>query len=133
MVRIAISPNDRLAQLFHPWTSYVIVPLFALANAGIVLNPGFLARAYASPVTLGILVGYLVGKPLGTAGCAWLVTKVSHGRLRPAVGWGAVVGPGPVAGIGFTVSLLIASLALSGTPWPRPSSASCPRRWPRPS
>jgi Na+/H+ antiporter NhaA len=115
VVRTAISPNDRLSQIFHPWTSYVIVPLFALANAGIVLNGGFLARAYTSPVTLGILVGYLVGKPLGTAGCAWLATKVSHGRLRPPVGWGAVVGAGTVAGIGFTVSLLIASLALRGT------------------
>ena len=91
------------------------MPLFALANAGIVLNAGFLARAYTSPVTLGILVGYLVGKPLGTAGTAWLVSRFSHGRLRPPVGWGAVIGVGAVAGIGFTVSLLIASLALSGT------------------
>jgi len=114
VVRAAISPNDRLAQLFHPWTSYLIVPLFAVANAGIVLNAGFLASAYTSPVTLGIVLGYLVGKPLGTAGCAWLVTKLSHGRQRPSVGWGAVVGAGTVAGIGFTVSLLIASLALEG-------------------
>jgi Na+/H+ antiporter NhaA len=114
-VRIAISPNDRLAQLFHPWSSYVIVPLFALANAGIVLNASFLAQAYTSPVTLGILFGYLIGKPVGTAGCAWLVTRLSHGRLRPPVGWGAVAGAGAVAGIGFTVSLLIASLALTGT------------------
>jgi protein-disulfide isomerase len=91
------------------------VPLFALANAGIVLNTEFLARAYTSPLTLGIIVGYLVGKPLGTAGCAWLVTKLSHGRLAPSVGWGAVAGAGTVAGIGFTVSLLIASLALKGT------------------
>jgi Na+/H+ antiporter NhaA len=115
VVRTAISPNDRLAQLYHPWSSYVIVPLFALANAGIVLNASFLARAYSSPVTLGILLGYLIGKPVGTAGCAWLVTRLSHGRLRPPVGWGAVVGAGAVAGIGFTVSLLIASLALAGT------------------
>jgi Na+/H+ antiporter NhaA len=115
VVRTAISPNDRLSQIFHPWTSYVIVPLFALANAGIVLNGGFLARAYTSPVTLGILVGYLVGKPLGTAGCAWLASRLSHGRLTPPVGWGAVIGAGTVAGIGFTVSLLIASLALQGT------------------
>src|ERR1039457_6677953 len=114
-VRTAISPNDRLSQIFHPWTSYVIVPLFALANAGIVLNGGFLARAYTSPVTLGIMIGYLVGKPAGTAGCAWLVARLSHGRLTPPVGWGAVAGAGAVAGIGFTVSLLIASLALSGT------------------
>jgi Na+/H+ antiporter NhaA len=115
VVRSAISPNDRLVQIYHPWTSYVIVPLFALANAGIVINGSFLARAYTSPVTLGILVGYLVGKPVGTAGCAWLLARITHGRVRPPVGWGAVVGAGAVAGIGFTVSLLIASLALQGT------------------
>jgi Na+/H+ antiporter NhaA len=114
-VRGAISPNDRLAQIFHPWSSYVIVPLFALANAGIVINGSFLARAYTSPVTLGIIIGYLVGKPVGTAGAAWLVTRISRGRVRPPVGWGAVAGAGTVAGIGFTVSLLIASLALTGT------------------
>ena len=115
VVRTAISPNDRLAQIFHPWTSYLIVPLFALANAGIPINGSFLARAYSSPVTLGIVFGYLVGKPVGTAGAAWLVFRLSGGRLRPPVGWGAVAGAGTVAGIGFTVSLLIASLALSGT------------------
>jgi Na+/H+ antiporter NhaA len=115
VVRVAISPNDRLAQLYHPWTSYLIVPLFALANAGIVLNGGFLAQAYTAPVTLGILAGYLVGKPLGTAGSAWLLAKLSHGRVRPSVGWGSVIGAGTVAGIGFTVSLLIASRALHGT------------------
>jgi Na+/H+ antiporter NhaA len=114
VVRVAISPNDRLAQLWHPWTSYLIVPLFALANAGIKLDGKFLAQAYTSPLTLGILLGYLVGKPLGTAGCAWLATKLSKGRMRPSVGWGAVAGAGTVAGIGFTVSLLIASLALKG-------------------
>jgi protein-disulfide isomerase len=114
VVRIAISPNDRLAQIFHPWSSYLIVPLFALANAGIVISGSFLARAYTSPVTLGILVGYLAGKPLGTAGVAWLASRLTRGRLAPPVGWGAVIGAGAVAGIGFTVSLLIASLALSG-------------------
>ncbi len=114
VVRTAISPNDRLARVFHPWSSYAIVPLFALANAGVVLNAGFLARAYASPVTLGVLIGYVAGKPAGTAGGAWLVSRVSRGRLRPPVGWGAVAGAGTVAGIGFTVSLLIASLALHG-------------------
>jgi Na+/H+ antiporter NhaA/predicted DsbA family dithiol-disulfide isomerase len=114
VVRTAISPNDRLAQLFHPWTSYLIVPLFAVANAGIVISGSFLARAYTSPITLGILLGYLIGKPLGTTGAVWLVSRVTHGRLRPPVGWGAVLGAGTAAGIGFTVSLLIASLALSG-------------------
>jgi protein-disulfide isomerase len=114
VVRIAISPNDRLAQIFHPWSSYLIVPLFALANAGIVISGSFLARAYTSPITLGILVGYLVGKPLGTAGVARLASRLTRGRLTPPVGWGAVLGAGAVAGIGFTVSLLIASLALHG-------------------
>ncbi len=114
VVRVAISPNDRLAQLYHPWTSYLIVPVFALANAGIVLDGRFLAQAYTSPVTLGILAGYLVGKPLGTAGSAWLLAKLSHGRVCPSVGWGSVIGAGAVAGIGFTVSLLIASRALHG-------------------
>ena len=88
--------------------------LFALANAGITVSGSFLARAYTSPVTLGILLGYLVGKPAGTAGVAWLLARITRGRVRPPVGWGAVVGAGAVAGIGFTVSLLIASLALHG-------------------
>jgi Na+/H+ antiporter NhaA len=114
VVGAAISPNDRLAQIFHPWSSYLIVPLFALANAGVALNVSFLARAYTSPITLGILLGYVIGKPVGTAGVAFLLSRVSRGRVRPPVGWGAVLGAGCVAGIGFTVSLLIASLALHG-------------------
>ena len=113
-LRAAISPNERLQHLFHPWTSYVIVPLFALANAGIAINGGFLGRAFSSPITLGILVGYLVGKPIGILGASWLVTRLSRGRLRPPVGWAAVAGGGAIAGIGFTVSLLIATLAFHG-------------------
>ncbi len=113
-VRSAISPNDRLQQLFHPWTSYLIVPLFALANAGITVSGSFLAHAFTSPVTLGILLGYVVGKPVGTVGAAWLLTWVSRGRIRPPVGWAAVTGAGAIAGIGFIVSLLIASLAFNG-------------------
>lgn len=100
-VSTAVSPNDRLQQLYHPATSYVIVPLFALSNTGIVISGGFLARAYASPVTLGILFGYVAGKPAGTAGAAWLVTRVSRGRIRPPIGWAAVAGAGALAGIGF--------------------------------
>ncbi len=114
-VRTAISPNDRLQQLFHPWTSYLIVPLFALANAGISISGSFLARAYTSPVTLGILLGYVVGKPAGTVAAAWLLTRISRGAIRPPVGWAAVTGAGTVAGIGFIVSLLIASLAFHGS------------------
>ena len=92
----------------------MIVPLFALANAGIVINGGFLSRAYTSPITLGILFGYVAGKPVGIAGTSWLVTKLSRGRLRPPVGWVAVAGGGAVAGIGFTISLLIATHAFDG-------------------
>jgi Na+/H+ antiporter NhaA len=113
-LQAAVSPNDRLQQVFHPWTSYVIVPLFALANAGIPVDPDFLARAFRSPITLGILAGYLVGKPVGVVVTGWLGNRLSHGRLTPPVGWGAVTGGGMLAGIGFTVSLLIASLAFEG-------------------
>jgi Na+/H+ antiporter NhaA len=113
-VRTAISPNDRLQQLFHPWTSYLIVPLFALANAGIVISAGFLAHAYSSPVTLGILIGYVAGKPIGTVSAAWLLTRISRGRIQPPIGWAAVTGAGTIAGVGFIVSLLIASLAFHG-------------------
>ena len=110
----AISPNERLQDLFHPWTSYVIVPLFALANAGITIHGQFLSQAYRSPITLGIICAYVLGKPVGILTGSWIVTRVSAGRLRPPVGWVAVAGGGTIAGIGFTVSLLIATLAFSG-------------------
>jgi Na+/H+ antiporter NhaA len=114
-LRTAVSPNERLQTLWHPWTSYAIVPLFALANAGVHLSAGFLAHAYTSRVTLGILLGYVVGKPVGIAGSTWLAARLSRGRLRPPVGWASVAGAGTIAGIGLTVSLLIASLAFHGT------------------
>jgi len=115
VVRTAISPNERLQDLFRGWAGYVIVPLFALANADIQINGSFLAKAYASPVTLGILIGYVAGKPIGTAGAAWVCSRLTRGRLTPPIGWGAVLGVGTTAGIGFTVSLLISSLAFTGT------------------
>jgi Na+/H+ antiporter NhaA len=110
----AISPNDRLQGLFHPWTSYVVVPLFALANTGIPLDAEQLGRAFTSPVTLGILVAFVLGKPLGIVGASALTYWFSRGRLRPPVGWGAVTAGGTLAGTGFTVSLLIATLAFDG-------------------
>jgi Na+/H+ antiporter NhaA len=113
-LRSAISPNERYQQLYHPFTSYVIVPLFALANAGVVISAGFLSHAYTSPITLGIIAAYLIGKPLGISGTAWLLTRMTRGQIRPTVGWGSVLGGGAVAGIGFTVSLLIATLAFHG-------------------
>jgi protein-disulfide isomerase len=113
-LKAALSPNARLLRMYHPWTSYVIVPLFALANIGIAIDGDFLSQAYTSPITLGIIVGYVLGKPVGIAGVSWLVTKLSRGRLRPPVGWAATAGGGAIAGIGFTVSILIASLAFEG-------------------
>jgi Na+/H+ antiporter NhaA len=114
-VRTALSPNERLQALFHPWSSYVIVPLFALANAGVVIRPAVLSHAFTAPVTLGILIGCVVGRPIGTAGTAWLLSKVSRGRIEPPIGWAAVLGAGTIASIGFTVSLLIAALAFHGS------------------
>ncbi len=113
-LRAAVSPNARLLQLYHPWTSYVIVPLFALANVGIAIDGDFLSQAYSSPITLGIIFAYVLGKPIGVTGVSALVTWLSRGRLRPPVGWAATAGGGAIAGIGFTVSLLIAALAFEG-------------------
>jgi Na+/H+ antiporter NhaA len=110
----ATSVNERLQRRFHPWTSYVIVPLFALANAGIAFDGAFLAQAFTSPITLGILVGYVAGKPVGIIGGSWLVTRLSRRRVQPPVGWAAVAGGGTIAGIGFTVALLVATLAFDG-------------------
>jgi Na+/H+ antiporter NhaA len=110
----AVSPNERLQFRFHPWTSYVIVPLFALANAGIVIDGDLLSRAITSPITLGIVVGYLVGKPFGIGGAAWILKRVTGGRVTPPVGWSGVLGAGAAAGIGFTIALLIATLAFGG-------------------
>jgi Na+/H+ antiporter NhaA len=113
-LRAATPANERLQQQLHPWTSYVIVPLFALANAGIVVDGAFLGRAVTSPITLGIFFGYVVGKPVGIFGSSWLLTRASRGRLRPPVGWAAVAGGGTIAGIGFTIALLIAMIAFDG-------------------
>jgi Na+/H+ antiporter NhaA len=110
----AISANERLQYRLHPWTSYVIVPLFALANGGIHLTGGLLAAAVASPVTLGIALGYAIGKPVGITTVSWLATRPRPGGARLPVSWLGLIGVGAVAGIGFTVSLLISSLAFHG-------------------
>ena len=111
-VASAISPNERLEDLLHPWTSLVVVPVFALANAGIALNGQLLRQGLESPITLGILVAYAVGKPVGITTAAALALRARIGRR--AVSTPVIAGGGIVAGIGFTVSLLIASLALHG-------------------
>jgi Na+/H+ antiporter NhaA len=113
-LRTAVAPNERLEQLFHPWTSFVIVPLFALSNVGLKISGSFLLHALRSPVTLGIALGYVVGKPLGVVSMSWAVSRVTQGRLRAPVGWLSVTGGGTLAGIAFTVSLLIAALVFRG-------------------
>jgi Na+/H+ antiporter NhaA len=110
----AISLNERLQYELHPWTSYVVVPLFALANAGIHVTGSLLDHAVSSPITLGILVAYVVGKPLGIVGASWLATRPSMRGPRPPISWPLIFGGGAVAGIGFTVSLLISGLAFTG-------------------
>jgi Na+/H+ antiporter NhaA len=109
----AISPNERLQHSLHPWTTYVIVPLFALANAGIALNGDVLSAAAGSAVTLGIFLGYVVGKPVGIVGASFLASRRVFGGSRPAVTWPILTGAGAAAGVGFTLSLLIATLAFS--------------------
>jgi Na+/H+ antiporter NhaA len=113
-VASAISLNERLQYQLHPWTSYVIVPLFALANAGIHVTGSLLEGAISSPITLGIVVGYVVGKPLGIMGASWVATRPALHGPRPFISWPTLAGGGAVAGIGFTVSLLISGLAFSG-------------------
>jgi Na+/H+ antiporter NhaA len=110
----AISPNERLQYGLHPWTSYVFVPLFALANAGIHVTGSVIQDAITSPITLGILIGYVVGKPLGILGASWLASRAALRGGRPSLSWPSLAGGGAVAGIGFTVSLLISSLAFHG-------------------
>jgi Na+/H+ antiporter NhaA len=112
-VESAISPNERLQYRLHPWTSFVIVPLFALANAGVDVGDGLLARALESRITLGIVAALVLGKLVGVSLGAWLAVRV--GRFPLAVPYPSIVGAGAVAGIGFTVALFIADLAFEGS------------------
>ena len=110
----SISPNERLQYELHPWTSYVIVPLFALANAGIHMTSNLLSHAVSSPITWGILLGYVVGKPIGVFAGSWIASRPAlHGPRSPISG-PVLLTAGACAGIGFTVSLLVSSLAFHG-------------------
>ncbi|HEY6396323.1 MAG TPA: Na+/H+ antiporter NhaA, partial [Solirubrobacteraceae bacterium] len=110
----AISPNERLQYDLHPWTSYAIVPLFALANAGIHLTGKLLSDAITSRITLGIAIGYVVGKPVGVFAGSWIASRpVFHGPRSPITG-PVLVTAGACAGIGFTISLLVSSLEFTG-------------------
>jgi Na+/H+ antiporter NhaA len=111
-VASSISPNERLQYALHPWTSFVIVPLFALANIGVHIDGALLESAVTSPVTLGIFFGYVVGKPVGITAATWLASRMRG--VQPALSWPVTFAGGVVAGMGFTVSLLISSLAFTG-------------------
>jgi Na+/H+ antiporter NhaA len=108
----ALSPNERIQTALHPWTSYVVVPLFALANAGVDLRGGALAAAVSSPLTWAVVAGLLIGKPIGIAGFALASTRLGLGRVPRGVTGGQVLGGAALSGIGFTVSLLIIELAI---------------------
>ena len=109
LISTSVPVTERLTRALHPWTSYLIVPLFALANAGIDID---LSRITSpDPVTTGVVLGLVVGKTAGVTGAAWLATRVGVGRLPTGTAWVDVTGIAALAGIGFTVSLFVAGLA----------------------
>ncbi|HEU4356248.1 MAG TPA: Na+/H+ antiporter NhaA [Actinomycetota bacterium] len=122
--REAVSPLARVESILHPWVSFVIVPLFALANAGVDLSGAALSDAVSSRIALGIVVGLVVGKPLGVTLATALAVRSGIGRLPAGARWPDVVGVGAVAGIGFTISLLITDLAFEGSSLLEPAKAA---------
>ncbi|MGH8992613.1 MAG: Na+/H+ antiporter NhaA [Acidimicrobiia bacterium] len=112
------SPAERLEGRLHPWTSFGVVPVFALANAGVTLGAGALGDALSSPVGLGIVAGLVGGKTLGVTAGAWVAVRLRLGRLPEDVTWPQLVPVATLAGIGFTVSLFVAGLAFDD-PAPR--------------
>ena len=110
-IKGSVSIAERVGELLHPWSSYVIVPLFALANAGIVLQRDALTGA--TSVFVGVGLGLIVGKCVGVTGFAWLTIRLGVAQLPRGVVWGQFVGAAVLAGIGFTVSLFITELAFT--------------------
>lgn len=108
----AQAPLQWIEHGLQPWVSFVIIPLFALANAGVELG-GDLAQAFGSPVTLGVLLGLLVGKPLGITLFAWLATKLKLASIPAGCGWRQLQGVAVLGGIGFTMSLFVTGLAFT--------------------
>ena len=108
-IRGSVSACDRLIESLHPWTSYLIVPLFALANAGIELTSDSLSGP--SAVLGGVAVALVVGKLVGVTAFSWLAVRLGIGRLPVETTWGHITGVAAVAGIGFTVSLFVTGLA----------------------
>lgn len=110
----AETPMQRLEHALHPWAAFAIMPLFALANAGVSLG-GDLSEAVTHPVVLGIIAGLVVGKPLGVTLFTWLAVRIGVAELPAGVTWRQIHGAGWLAGIGFTMSLFIANLAFGET------------------
>jgi len=108
----AVSPNERLQLLVQPWSSYVVVPLFVLANAGVVLDAETLGAALRSPITHGIVAGLVAGKLLGVSAGTWVALRTGLGRVPDTLRWGQLVGGAGLTGIGFTVALFVTDLAL---------------------
>lgn len=104
-------PMERLENIVHPWVSFVVLPLFALANAGVIITSDALSEALGSTITLGVAIGLLLGNPLGVLGMTWLAVRVGLGELPSSVTWRHVLGAGFLAGIGFTVAIFIAGIA----------------------
>ncbi len=104
-------PMERLEGIVHPWVSFVILPVFALANAGVVFTSATLSEAFASPVTIGVAIALLVGNPIGILFMTWLAVRSGLGQLPSAVTWRHIFGVGLLAGIGFTVAIFISGIA----------------------
>ena len=104
------SPMLRLEHALIPWNRYLIMPVFALANAGVALGGGA-ARSVVAPVSLGVIFGLVIGKPIGIVLFSWLATWTRLAAMLDGIGWRQIVGVGMLGGIGFTMSLFIANLA----------------------
>ncbi|WP_431910240.1 Na+/H+ antiporter NhaA [Nonomuraea jabiensis] len=115
-VQRAVSVNERLQLRLHPWSSYVIVPIFALANAGVRLDGETLRAALTSPVSIGVALGLVLGKFVGISLGTWLPLRFGWGILPGNLVWGQLLGGAAVSGIGFTVALFIVDLAFDGSP-----------------
>lgn len=114
LARSSVSVVEWLEHVLHPWSSYVIVPLFALANAGIAVDADSLRGAWSSPITWGIMAGLLLGKPIGVLLATRLAVAGKVAEPPPGTTGRHLLGAGTAAGIGFTVALFIAELAFRG-------------------
>jgi Na+:H+ antiporter, NhaA family len=110
--RETVSPLEYLESTLHPWVGFLIMPVFALANAGV----PFQVASLADPVALAVAAGLVIGKPVGILLSSWIAVRARVATLPDGVGWGAVGGAGALAGIGFTMALFVAGLALEGPP-----------------